>query len=211
VIELYAISDHPCPPLPGNAADLEVVAAGSLAAVCAPPSPHDSVESLWRHEEVVELLMRDRDLLPIRLGTVMADRHTVMDALSARHAELVRALDCVRGAVEVSVRAIEPAAPAGRDEPQPSSDGASYLRTRSLARGAPRGDARTVHRALVRIARQAVVRRAPDAREVLRAAYLVDRRRLPDFTEALQRIARELPFLELLCTGPWPPYSFTDP
>jgi hypothetical protein len=210
VIELYAIGDHPCPPLPDIAPDLEVVADGSLAAVCGPPRPHDSVESLWRHEDIVESLMRDRDLLPVRLGTVLADHHAVTDVLRAREAELARALDEVRGAVEVSVRAIDPTASADTERRR-DGDGANYLRGRSLTCGAPQGVALTVHRALASLARRAVVRTTPTAREALRAAYLVDRRRLAAFTDAVKQIDRDQTDLELLCTGPWPPYSFAEP
>jgi Gas vesicle synthesis protein GvpL/GvpF len=209
VIEIYAISDHPCPPLPVAAADLELIAAGSLTAVCAPPSSHESVESLWRHEEVFETLMRDRDLLPVRLGTVLADRHAVTDVLRRRGAQLAQALDGVRGAVEVSVRGIE-LATSEAQEHRPEGDGADYLRARSVAAGAPQGDARIVHAALARLARRAVVRATPPGREVLRAAYLVDRPRLAAFTQAVRQIDQEHPRLELLCTGPWPPYSFAE-
>jgi hypothetical protein len=44
---------------------------------------------------------------------------------------------------------------------------------------------------------------------MLRAAYLVDRGAVPDFVESVGAMQEENPHLRLLCTGPWPPYSFT--
>ena len=42
----------------------------------------------------------------------------------------------------------------------------------------------------------------------LRAAYLVDRDGGKAFTAAVADQQRHNPELRLLCTGPWPPYSF---
>jgi hypothetical protein len=42
--------------------------------------------------------------------------------------------------------------------------------------------------------------------EVLRAASLVDRAALPRFRDAVEELQR--PDVSVLCTGPWPPYSF---
>jgi hypothetical protein len=63
---------------------------------------------------------------------------------------------------------------------------------------------------LAKLARQAVVLPTPAAREVLRAAYLVDRPRLAAFIQAVRQIDHEPAQISLLCTGPWPPYSFAE-
>ena len=74
MIELYAITDSAGPPLPDVAAALRLVPFDGLAAICAPASDAEvSPETLWRHEEVVEALMAERDLLPVRYGTRLDD------------------------------------------------------------------------------------------------------------------------------------------
>jgi hypothetical protein len=46
--------------------------------------------------------------------------------------------------------------------------------------------------------------------EVLRGAYLVDRERVDDFAREVGALQQDHPELRLLCTGPWPPYSFVE-
>jgi hypothetical protein len=49
---------------------------------------------------------------------------------------------------------------------------------------------------------------APD--ELLHASYLVERPVVAEFRAAAQRLQREHRDAAVLCTGPWPPYSFVD-
>jgi len=42
----------------------------------------------------------------------------------------------------------------------------------------------------------------------LRAAYLVERPVVARFGSRVQRLQAEHPEAAVLCTGPWPPYSF---
>ena len=44
----------------------------------------------------------------------------------------------------------------------------------------------------------------------LRAAYLVDRAHVDAFVAAVRALQREHAGLSVLCTGPWPPYSFAE-
>jgi hypothetical protein len=41
-------------------------------------------------------------------------------------------------------------------------------------------------------------------------AYLVNRDRVEEFTQRVRDIDKRHPEIELVCTGPWPPYSFAD-
>lgn len=194
MIEVYAVVDHPGPPLPSHEA-LRVVASGGLGLVCAAAGELAvTPEALWHHERVVEALMEGRDLLPVRYGTRLADDDEAARSLMARAAELERALDSVRGAVELSLRV--------HADPEQSTrrSGADYIRAKTRAG--------TVHRPLDLLARASTQRPPRAEAELLRAAYLVDRDRVPDFVAEVSELQREQPDLKLLCTGPWPPYSF---
>src|SRR5205085_690348 len=104
VIELYAITDHPRPPLPG-VVPLRAVSTRALTAVCAPASESEvTADSLWGYERVVEALMDECDLLPVRYGTRLPDEAAVAAVLEAQYDQLRQSLDFVRGGVEVSVR-----------------------------------------------------------------------------------------------------------
>jgi hypothetical protein len=209
VIELYAITDDRGPPLP-DIGSLKAVAVGPLAAVCAPAGSGElSPEALWRHEEVVEALMEDRDLLPVRYGTRLEDESAAARAVAERRQDLAAALDRVRGAVELAVRVVA-------DEPRPddgpdAGTGAQYLRSKARSAAERETAMRTLHDPLAILARASrrTSPRSPD--ELLRAAYLVDRPAIDRFTRLVARLQEANPGLRLLCTGPWPPYSFVEP
>jgi hypothetical protein len=204
VIELYAITDHPGPPLP-DLAPLRIVPIDGLAGVYPTASDAEvSPEALWRHEEVVEALMADRDLLPVRYGTRLEDEAAVARALEERREELAAALDRVRGAVELSVRAAAPGAPELAD-----AGGSDYLRARARAAAGHDRTAKILHEPLSALAR-ASVEGTPHPPELFRAAYLVEHDAVERFTETVAHLQSANQSLSLLCTGPWPPYSFAE-
>jgi Gas vesicle synthesis protein GvpL/GvpF len=195
VIELIAITDDDTPPEP----PLRTIRCDGLSVVCAPAREGEAdAEALWQREEQLERLMESRDLLPVRFGTVVADENAAVAAIAPRGEALARALDRVRGAVEVSVRAV-----AQRPSETPAAGGAEYLRERV----AEERVARRVHEPLAALARDSVLLDGPEA---LRAAYLVERGGVGRFVELFRELQREHPELAVVCTGPWPPYSFTD-
>jgi hypothetical protein len=214
VIELVAITDHPGPPLPGRL-PLHAVPADGLAAVCAPAEREGAaVDALWRREEMIEALMADRDLLPVRYGTRVEDDAAAARAVNERRDDLAAALERVRGAVELSLRVIaadDPGDARRRDRSGgPPRSGADYIRAK--ARLVARHDAsvRTLHEPLSTLARASVTSPPRPPAELLRAAYLVDRSGVSSFTALVARAQRRSPGLRLLLTGPWPPYSFAE-
>jgi Gas vesicle synthesis protein GvpL/GvpF len=200
VIELYAITDDPAPPEP----PLRAIRCDGLTALCAPADPADrepTPDALWRHEEAVETLMEERDLLPVRFGTLVSDEEAAARAVTERREELAARLDRVRGAVELAVRAqpraTEDVVPRGADT------GIDYMRAKARRLEA----ARLLHEPLAFLARDSVVQPGP---ELLRAAYLVDREAVDGFVSLVKRLQRAHEGLHVLCTGPWPPYSFAE-
>jgi hypothetical protein len=209
VIELYAITDEFGPELP-NVAPLRAVATGRLAAVVAPATGAEvSAEALWRHEEVVEALMRDRDLLPVRYGTRFDDEQAVAEAVDSRRGELSAALERVRGAVELALRVHT--TELATDSVSRDVSGAEYLRAKARDAAMHEHAVRRVHEPLSGLARASVQRPGRTPPELLRAAYLVDRDGLEHFAPRIARLQETQPQLRLLCTGPWPPYSFAEP
>jgi hypothetical protein len=207
VITLYAITDHPTPPVPPLGA-MRVVAGGDLAAVCGPVLEGEvTAEALWQHERLVEALMDGRDVLPVRYGTCLPDEAAAIRALRDHHAEYAASLDAVRGAVELAVRVFAgedaPAAPAPAQQ-----TGTAYLRARARTAADEAGAATIVQQPLAEAARAATVARVNRPGELLRAAYLVDRGGTGAFSARVQAVQDDNPQLRITCTGPWPPYSF---
>jgi hypothetical protein len=91
------------------------------------------------------------------------------------------------------------------DAPDPpvTSSGAAYLRARTTRSQA----ADSVHAALAALARDSRTRVGV---EPLRAAYLVDRHAVAGFVSRVRELQDAQPELAILCTGPWPPYSFAE-
>lgn len=203
MIWLYAVCEQPERPLPDvpglGGAPLVGIADGPLLAVA---TRHDdrsdadaeaaAVDALWTHQRVIETIQRERAVVPVRFGTRHADSDRVRAALTERREPLLAALERVRGRVEVAVRVIEPAT--GK------TDGSAYL--------ARRRKASTMHATLSGFAVAAGRGHERGDPELLRGAYLLERDGLQAFTTAVEALQREYPEASLVCTGPWPAYSF---
>lgn len=216
MLYVYAITDSPrTPVLAGlDGAALRAIGEDGLFAIV---SDHEhaptqaSANELWIHESVVEDAMADATVLPARLGSTLPDDAAVRDLLRARRDELERALDRVRGAVELGVRAAVPSA--AREPKAPAADseraGTAYMQAR-LDR--ERRSARTVaqiHEPLAALARADTSRLVTRDRPTLNAAYLVDRERMDEFMARLEDVKANSE-AAIVCTGPWPPYSFSS-
>jgi Gas vesicle synthesis protein GvpL/GvpF len=209
VIWVYAVCEHPelrLPPVRGlDQAPLEGIADGPMLAVV---SRHrriagdPALEAMWAHERVVEALMAERAVLPMQFGTRLPDPDAVREALASRRDVLMAALERVRGRVELAVRAIGPPA----DPEPPAASGAEYLRARLRSEAS----VAALHEPLAALA--VATRRWPERapNEVLHASYLVEQREVPRFRGAVEQLQREHSDAALLCTGPWPPYSFME-
>jgi len=189
---------------------LRAVADGPLMAIvsdhhdrgplAAPEAPDD-------YERTVQRLTDSRAILPAPFGRTLADDETVRAMLRSRRRDLLAKLDGVRGAVELGLRARWcDAGTAVRD--LRSESGATYLRDRLETRQSARRLARDLV-PLTALARS--IRRALPQRDLpVLDAYLVDRARVAEFVALVAELGDLLDGVELVCTGPCPPYSFAD-
>jgi hypothetical protein len=209
MIWVYAVCEQPEVPLAAisglDGVPLEAIVEGPLLAVAsrherAPADP--ALGALWGHERVVEALMAERAVLPLRFGTRFPDAAGLRTALAERRQALLDALDRVRGRVELAVRAMQPAAAAPA-----AISGREYLN----AKLAGERSVAALHEPLAALA--VATRRSPKPApgELLRAAYLVEQPAVCRFRAAVERLQRGHPEAALLCTGPWPAYSFVQP
>ena len=81
------------------------------------------------------------------------------------------------------------------------------MRTRLTEEKARQRIAEELHEPLARSAR-ASTRFGGASSDLLRAAYLVPREDVAAFSEHVRRLEAAHPDLTIVCTGPWPPYSF---
>ena len=209
----------------------DIVAVVSLAAAAQVPPTQDNP---WLHEEVVEALMADRTVLPVRFGTVLANEAAVQAALETHYAELVADLKRLHGYVELGVRVMcgdddGESQPRSADRlsantssgPQPAhGSGRAHLMARLAEEGQLRASleqaealAAELHAPLARLAAQSTYEVLTTPRLLLTAAYLVDRDEVAAFRRELEdgAISTAHQQLQFICTGPWPPYSFVTP
>ena len=199
VIQLYAVTDHAGPPLP-DVPPLTVVVRRRLAAICGlAPDGEETADMLWRHERVVETLMRDRDVLPLRYGTSVPDEEAAGRLLEANHDQLLRSLELVRDAAELSVRVLD-------------ANGKTRTRSKANVRAiiAQADVAQAVHEPLSALAQAQVVRPILPG-EMLRAAYLVKQNGVERFSALVRQLQLAYPSWQISATGPGPPYSFASP
>lgn len=200
---VYAITDAPA----AETGPLRTVERDGLAAVV---SEHDGQRpersDLWGYEQVMERLMAEHTILPMRFGTVLADERKVRAMIGERFEELHAGLERVRGAVELSLRAgwREPSAPVTATGP-----GTAYMLDRVALDRRARALADRLD-PLGALAREMRRRIAPQGDLPVQNAYLVDRPRITEFTERVRHLDERHGDIELVCTGPWPPYSFAS-
>ena len=241
---LYAITDRPEAPLPCVSgledAPLCKLACQDLAGVISSVTTTQvqaTESNLWQHEAIVEALMADRAVLPVRFGTVFSNEAAAQAELLTHQADLIASLNRVRGRVELGLRVLvnderETVPPKDGDNSIPPKDGEHFI---TLAQSAPpsRGRAylmarleqeqRTrakqqhakawaaeVHAPLARLAVASVQQVLVTPRMLLTAAYLVERDGVEAFRQEVAARGSAHPKLSLLCTGPWPPYNFVD-
>lgn len=227
MIYVYAIVESCALPLPvTEGGDLEIVGHEGVAAVCtrqAARSLSPSADEVWRHERVVESLMRDRATLPARFGTRFREEDELRAVLRRNGQGLLAALERVRGCVELGVRGVWQR-PVQESEERLSvaaggGSGRAYMVARlareqrlQAGRAAAEGAAEAIHRALAPLARDSCLRIFPPStgaqQQLLAAAYLVERPSMEGFAQRATALAQPVADVKLLCTGPWPPYHF---
>jgi hypothetical protein len=172
-------------------------------------APEPSAATLTAYERIVARLMDRGTILPARFGSMLDDEPEVRALLRRRREDLVARLRRVRGAVEISLRA------SSREATRPQSDdggtqsGTAYLRERLELRQSARRVAGELDslKPLALSSRRTLEPR-PDV--PLLDAYLVDRERVDEFVALVEQIDVDLDDVDLVCTGPWPPYSFAE-
>jgi Gas vesicle synthesis protein GvpL/GvpF len=190
---------------------LRGVAEGPLAAVISDhhdADPEPTATALHAYERTVRQLMERGAILPAQFGSVLGDEAAVRGLLRRRRKDLLTRLRRISGAVEIGLRANWRGGGRVLPDVRPQS-GASYLRDRLELRQGARRVASELDplTALARSSRRALAPR-PDL-PVL-DAYLVDRRRVEEFVALVEQLDDRLDDVELVCTGPWPPYSFAE-
>jgi hypothetical protein len=235
---LYAITNRTDLPVPTEAGlegtslfsltyrDIAAVVS-SLTIAEVPPTE----DNLWRHEAIVEALMADRTVLPVRFGTVLADEAAIRAGFAAHYTDFVASLDRVRGRVELSLRVLwisdfrfsiaDCRLPNHKSEIEDRkskiASGRAYLMARleeehqrQVWRQRAEALAAELHTPLAQLATESTRQVLITPRLLLTAAYLMERDQVAAFRQEVEVLSAAYPALRFLCTGPWPPYNFVS-
>ena len=176
-----------------------------------------ATQNFWKHEQVVEWLMRGYALLPARFGTIFPDEAGLAAALGRNRERLAAGIERVRGCVELGVRVMRESidSPAAVSRRTGATSGREYMaarleeeRKRRDDRAAAEHVAGALHAPLASLATDSTRRVLPAPQVVMIAAYLVSRDRADAFRQTVRELAERRPGVRVLCTGPWPPYHF---
>lgn len=220
MFHVYAITDS-APSLEASGLDgAELCTIGGLG-LFAVVSEHvgrsaqPSEDDLWAHERVVEELMQRATVLPMRFDATVADEAAVARLLAERRSEFEALLGAVRGAVELGLRARlaeehEEDEGVGDEAGGEAGPGTVYLLARARQQRRVTDAAARIHEPLAALSRQSRQSRTALSPELFKAAYLVDRGKVDAFRARVDVLDSELGPGRIICTGPWPPYSFSS-
>ena len=167
---------------------------------------------VWRHQQVIEALIEGAPALPLRFGTLVEDAAACRRLLMRHHEALRAQLDRVRHCVEFALRVSGLREEEGTNGVAGGGPGVSYMR--ALARreaGWPPSTATFPHDRLAAHATDRLLWPRSASQPDLRASFLVAKPNVSAFLDDISAVQRERPDLGFTCTGPWPPYSFSDP
>jgi hypothetical protein len=214
-------------------ADVRLVAHGDIAALVtgADAERLSAAGVLRAHWRVLEEAAASATVLPVRFGTVMAGERAVVDEfLAPGHDGLAAELKALDGKVQLTVKGFfeeaalmrsvveaSPAIASLRERVRSMPEAAAYYENIKLgqmvAAEVERARERDTESVLARLGPLAVAtsREAPSALDsAVNAAFLVERDRVDEFSEAVTELGRELAGrVKLRYVGPLAPYSFT--
>lgn len=231
MIYLYAIrqhSPHALPAISGlQSRPLEAIRVKGLDAVvstCDALDQNPTSETLWQHEGVVEALMKDQCVLPVRYGTCLDSEEELIQLIEGRNTSFEADLERLHGCVEVSLRVIDSARTAN---PKIESghaqrrvrytSGIDYLnKRRRLLDAADHQQEKmqawvdAVHDTLIGVSVTGKIELHTHPLLMTTGAYLLQKTQLHEFQDVLGRLRVRFKEYKFMCTGPWPPYNFVS-
>lgn len=179
-----------------------------------PAAPAATLDRVRIHNAVLEASTAFQTPLPMRFGQWFATETELLEALGDRRPRLEQGLERVRDAVEFGVRIIDPNA-AELQAPDRSS-GRAYmeglaLREEEAEKARRRGaELATELRTFLGPAIRDQAVRPGGAAALVAIAHLVERHDTGTYSTRLRTFSIGRPELRFVCSGPWPPYGFTD-
>lgn len=187
------------------------------------------LENLLLHEEIVEKIWRESPSLPVQFGVVLDDKDMMVEILSTFYLRLMSAIEELNGLVELGVKIFwEPSAHKGstmksdlqkREEKKNGEKKKALLyleRLREHHRKREEDKKNTlllterIHKSLIPFAIKGNYRHLLNEKCLFQGSYLLKEEEITCFAKTIKDFERGDPPLQLILSGPWPPYSFCN-
>ncbi|MBI4671545.1 MAG: GvpL/GvpF family gas vesicle protein [Chloroflexi bacterium] len=182
--------------------------------------PYDAL----RHARIIQALMREDTLLPVRFGTILPNEQAVRALLAERYLSFKRNLARVMNRVELGLCVLchrerewsdgQPETSGATAGPPP---GTRYLRERAFEYAAVErlkrqvtAQAEAIQRRLLPLAVEGQYNVLTDPDLMVNAQYLVERSLVELFRSEVRQLQADQPEQHFFCSGPWAPYNFID-
>jgi hypothetical protein len=191
-----------------------------------------SRENLLAHQQVLEQVMKEFTVLPVRFYTVAANAEEIRRLLERRYRELKHLLRDLDGKVELGVKALWKNVAVIFREIVEENEGIKHLRAEIAERPSRRTqdqqvtvgkmvqvaleakkerEGEEILRELSRLAAEHRLNRTIGDRMLLNAAFLVERAREKEFDDTMEQLDRRCgERVKFAYVGPVPPYNFVN-
>jgi len=192
-------------------------------------APIQNANAARQHMVVLTALMPHGTVLPARFGVVFQSRGDLNDAIDKMHDTFLGDLQRFRGQIELGLLVTDrrslPEQPLDIDQDliieERAGPGLRYIATKRAENRARLERDRVNAELAAKVCApesplaamtttQVWHARSASSLPTISAAFLLARSKVSAFQAALNELRREEPALELLCTGPWPPFSFIN-
>lgn len=149
-------------------------------------------EDVEVHKKVVEHVMGEHSVLPVAYGMTFKNRKLLQIAMSAGYQAAQKAFLMVDGRVELGIKIFLPKEIDGWNEAKRKDCRSDFLRS------------------LKGLAADSKELKLFSDRLMLNAAFLVERLKVDEFSEQVDRTSSNYGELKVQYSGPWPAYNFVD-
>ncbi|MGD8779229.1 MAG: GvpL/GvpF family gas vesicle protein [Ignavibacteria bacterium] len=183
-------------------------------------------ENVLKHEEVVEKLMEDFNVLPMRFNTCFGKNDEVISVIKLYYPDFIRNFDELKNKLEFSVKAIwngkklfESISRKYNDnstiQMPGKSPGISYMNKKLKIHKAEKEFEEkaeiyinAIDNSFSRLICEKKLIKLISRDLLLKAYYLVENEKRLAFKQKFEQVKSSQPDLKFLFSGPWPPYNF---
>lgn len=219
----------------GRGDPVTTIAFGDLSAVVSSVPMNRyivSKETMLAHEKVIETVMADHTVLPVRFCTVAPNAEEIRNLLRGRHQEFKKLLRELDGKVELGLKALwtdvnailaeiaqrnleieamKTRVAVGSGEGHRQEEGALGKAIRAALEREKAMETESLLQPLLRVSSAYRLNRTYGDEMIMNVAFLVDRAREREFDSRVEQLIRDHDNkMEFKYVGPAPPYSFVN-